>query len=93
MSHFKRLLGITAALITAGSVTAHAAEPSAIKYYVLREYNQSAALYEEGNPAPIVIYSTPLTSLNAADAELIKEGIRLRGMNEVSRLIEDLDIE
>ncbi len=98
MSMLKKLTGAIACLAITCSLTAYPARAENgqainIKYYVLREYNKSAALFEDGKEEPIAVYSTPLSTLNAADAELIKEGIRLRGMDEVSRLLEDLDIE
>lgn len=92
MSFAKKLAGAVVSLAVMCSLTAYSGAVN-IKYYVLREYNKSAALFEDGKPEPIAVYSTPLSTLNAADAELIKEGIRLRGMDEVSRLLEDLDIE
>jgi len=92
MSFAKKLAGVTAALAVMCSLTAYSGAIN-IKYYVLREYNNSAALFEDGKEEPVAVYSTPLSTLNAADAELIKEGIRLRGMDEVSRLLEDLDME
>lgn len=98
MSFSKKVVSAITTLAIAGSLTSYPARAETgqtinIKYYVLKEYNKSAALFEDGNAEPIAVYSTPLTMLNAADAELIREGIRLRGMDEVSRLLEDLDIE
>ena len=61
--------------------------------YVLREYNGSVALFSDDGTEPIAQYSTPIADVNPADAALLKEGIRLRGLTEVSRLLEDLDIE
>lgn len=78
----------------AGSVL-EAAEQTAtqLSCYVLREYNGSVALFSDDGTEPIAQYSTPIADVNPADAALLKEGIRLRGLTEVSRLLEDLDIE
>lgn len=61
--------------------------------YVIREHEGKIALFEDGNPEPLAVYSSELSELTAADALLLREGIRLRTMTEVSRLLEDLEIE
>ena len=61
--------------------------------FVLREYNGRIALLEEGMDKPLAVYNTPLTALYPPDAELIRKGIRLSSRAEVSRLIEDLELE
>ena len=48
---------------------------------------------EEGTDEPLAVYKTPIASLYPADAELIKKGVRLRSRAEVSRLVEDLELE
>lgn len=60
--------------------------------YVLRTHEGSIALFKEGSAEPIAVYSAPL-ELNPTDAKLLEEGIRLCGMNDVARLLEDLDIQ
>ena len=64
-----------------------------LTYYELREYNGNIALFKDGCEEPEAVFSTPLDSLNPADAALISEGIRLHGISDVSRLIEDLELE
>ena len=90
------LVGGSAAYVAsaAGSVL-EAAEQTAtqLSCYVLREYNGSVALFSDDDKEPIAQYPTPIADVNPADAALLKEGIRLRGLTEVSRLLEDLDIE
>ena len=90
------LVGGSAAYVAsaAGSVL-EAAEQTAtqLSCYVLREYNGSVALFSDDGTEPIAQSSTPIADVNPADAALLKEGIRLRGLTEVSRLLEDLDIE
>lgn len=62
-------------------------------FYVLREWNGKIALLEEGADEPITVYNTKISSLYPADAELLREGIRVKTRFEVARLIEDLDLE
>ncbi len=61
--------------------------------YIIKEYQGMIALFKEGSDTPLAVYSLPADSLSSADEELLKEGIRLRGSDEVTRLLEDLDIE
>ena len=61
--------------------------------YVIREYEGKIALFEDGGTEPLAVYSSDLSGLTASDALLLREGIRLRTMAEVSRLLEDLEIE
>ena len=105
MSFYGKLAGglITLALVggsaayvasAAGDVLAAAEQTAAeISCYVLKEYNGSVALFKDGSDEPLAVYSTPLSEINQMDAELLKEGVRLRGLSEVSRLLEDLEIE
>lgn len=62
-------------------------------YFIIKEYDGKVALFREGADEPAAVYTTPVEQINPADAYLLREGIRLRGMAEVSRLLEDLDIE
>ncbi|MGN0649855.1 MAG: hypothetical protein ACI4KM_05415 [Oscillospiraceae bacterium] len=61
--------------------------------YVIGEYEGKIALFEDGNTEPLAVYSSEISDLTAADALLIRDGIRLRTLTEVSRLLEDLEIE
>lgn len=61
--------------------------------FVLREYNGRVALLEEGVDEPLAVYKTTIDSLYPADAELLRKGIRLQNRAELSRLIEDLELE
>lgn len=76
-------------------VLAHANElvNDAAAYFIIKEYDGKVALFREGDEEPAAVYSTPVTQINPADARLLHDGIRLRGMSEVSRLLEDLDVE
>lgn len=90
------LVGGSAAYVASAACNVlEAAEQTAaqLSCYVLREYNGSIALFSDESEEPIAQYTTPITEINPADAALLKEGIRLRGLTEVNRLLEDLDIE
>lgn len=50
------------------------------------------ALFRDGEEEPLEVYSTPMEEINPADAAKLAEGIRLRGISEVNRLLEDLEI-
>ena len=64
-----------------------------VSCYILREHEGNIALFKEGEEEPIAVYSAPMESINPADQQLLKEGIRICGMTDVARLIEDLDLQ
>ncbi len=77
-----------------GSVAATATElGEQLTCYILKEQDGCVALFKEGSNTPVILYSLPAEGISAADAELLKKGIQLRGMDEVMRLLEDLDID
>lgn len=78
--------------LSAQTVTLANASADAV-CFVLREYDGKIALLEEGSDEPLAIYKTPIDSLFPADAELLRDGIRLKNRAEVARLVEDLDLE
>lgn len=87
---FKTVL-LSAMLLAAQTITLANASADAV-CFVLREYNGHIALLEEGVDEPLAVYKTPIDSLYPADAELLREGIRLQNRAELSRLIEDLEL-
>lgn len=90
------LVGGSAAYVAsaAGNVLAAAEQTAAeLSCYIVKEHNGAVALFRDGSEEPLAVYSTPIGEINSLDAELLKEGIRLRGLSEVSRLLEDLEIE
>ncbi len=90
------LVGGAAAYIAdiGGSVIADAAALSEqLSCYVIKVAEDGVALYKEGNTQPLAVYSLPVGGVGTADMKLLQEGIRLKGMDEVMRLLEDLDIE
>ncbi len=105
MSFYGRIAGGLVALVLVGGSAAYvasaagnvltAAEQTAaeLSCYVIKEHNGSVALFRDGSEEPLAVYSTPISEINPMDAELLREGIRLRGLSEVSRILEDLEIE
>ncbi len=79
-------------LLTARTLKLAGASADAL-CFVLKEYDGRIALMEEGTDEPLAVYDTPLTSLYPSDAELLRRGIRLSSRAELSRLIEDLELE
>lgn len=79
-------------LLTARTLKLAGASADAL-CFVLKEYDGRIALMEDGTDEPLAVYDTPLTSLYPSDAELLRRGIRLSSRAELSRLIEDLELE
>ncbi|MBQ8193927.1 MAG: hypothetical protein IJZ47_01045 [Oscillospiraceae bacterium] len=61
--------------------------------YILKAHEGGIALFKEGEAEPVAVYSAPMEDINPTDAKLLEEGIRLYGMSDVARLIEDLDLQ
>ena len=61
--------------------------------YVVKEHEGGIAVFSEDSDQPISVYSMPVEGISAADITLLQKGIRLRGLEDVLRLLEDLDIE
>ncbi len=93
MGNFGKMIVLTAAFSLASQTITLAGASADAVYFILCEYNGKIALMEEGGEEPIAVYKTPISSLYPADAELLREGIRLKNRAELSRLIEDLDLE
>lgn len=104
MSVYGKFMGTLAALAVAGGGAAYLAmsggaaetvqtSAASSRCYVIKEHNGFVALFLEGTEQPIAVYNTPIADINPADAELLHDGIRLLGMSEVARLLEDLDVE
>lgn len=83
---------LAALALSAQTITLAHASADAV-CFILREYEGKIALLEEGVDEPLAVYKTPIDSLYPADAELLREGIRLKNRAEAARLIEDLDLE
>ncbi len=93
MKNFKKNMAIAAVLLmTAQTIRIANASADAV-CFVLKEYDGHIALMEEGVDEPLAVYKTPISSLYPSDAELIRKGVRLSSRAEISRLIEDLELE
>ncbi len=104
MSFYGRMLGGITALVLLGGSAAYiaaagsgvlaAAEQTAaeLSCYILREYNGVPALFRDGDEEPLAVFSTPMEEINPADAAQLLQGVRLRGIADVNRLLEDLEI-
>ena len=66
---------------------------SETRCYIIKEHEGRIALFEEGGHTPLAMYSTPLSQINPADAVLLRDGIRLRGITEGERFLDDLDVQ
>ena len=93
MAKFGGSLVLAAAVMLASQTITLAGAAADAVCFVLCEYDGKIALMEEGSDEPLAVYKPPISSLYPADAELLREGIRLKNRAEVSRLIEDLDLE
>lgn len=106
MTFYGRVASALVALGIAGLCTAYTAKQGTqvlaqakliaddvARCYVIREHDGKVALFEDGADEPLAVYSSDLSGLTAADALLVRDGIRLRTMSEVIRLLEDLEIE
>lgn len=101
--HSRALSALLATVIVGGGTMFIASKGDVIEYaqamvsevvcYVVKAEGDSIVLYKEGEDEPIMVFSADTAYLPKADMELLKYGIRLRGMGEVMRLLEDLEIE
>lgn len=94
----RKFIATAAAVTVLGCVAAYGAQGTEPAFdgescFILREYGDTMALFEDGAEEPLAIYSTPITRINPADAALLADGIRLKSMSEVARLLEDLEVE
>lgn len=84
---------LAAAVVLTSQVVSIANASADSVCFVLGEYDGRIALLEEGKNEPLAIYKTPIESLYPADADMLKSGIRVENRAELSKLIEDLDLE
>lgn len=92
MSNLKKTALFAAAVLISQTLTLSGASADSV-CFVLREYDGKIALFQENESEPLAVYRTPINSLYPADKELLKDGIRVKSKSEISRLIEDLDLE
>ena len=92
MKKFLRSAVVVSMVMAAQTITMANASADAV-CFVLREYNGHIALLEEGVDEPLAVYKTTIDSLYPADAELLRDGIRLNNRAELMKLVEDLELE
>ncbi len=86
--------GCAAYIASNGDIVSYAeAMVSEIVCYVVKVEDCALVLYKEGEAEPLMKFAADISRLPKADVDLLKNGIRLRGMGDVMRLLEDLDIE
>ena len=57
--------------------------------FILGCYRGHVALWEEGNPKPLIQYPYPISLLPPADQAALREGIPIADQLELARLLED----
>lgn len=57
--------------------------------YVIKNFNGSVAVFEEGNDKPFKITGVSVNTLPYADQEVLKNGIIVNSQSELTRLLED----
>ena len=58
-------------------------------YYTIKEYQGKIAVFINAEPIPIDIYETYVYSLPEHDREALAKGIRVEGVEELQRIVED----
>ncbi len=57
--------------------------------FIIKEYNGSVAVFENGKNDPIKKTETMVADLPVADREILKKGINAKTQEELSRILED----
>ncbi len=101
--HSRMLSALLATAIVGGGTAIIASDGEIIEYaqamvsevvcYVVKAEENAVVLYKEGEEEPLMVFAADTSHLPRTDIALLKNGIRLRGMGEVMRLLEDLEIE
>ena len=65
-------------------------EEFAYTEFILREYDGIIGVFEAEADLPFMTIEVPVTSLRAADAASLRDGLSVRGSVELARLVEDL---
>ena len=78
-----------------GNSTADAANSRNIKksedFYTIRAFEDSVAIFKNGEPNPVYSIDTPLSRLTDADRTLLTAGIRVESLAEAYKRIEDYE--
>ena len=59
--------------------------------YVLKKYNNTIAIFIEGEDFPFEILDVPYNNLPFSDKELLNKGIRSKSLEEIMKHAEDYD--
>lgn len=62
---------------------------SSVTSYIVKTFDGSIAVFENGKDTPFKVTSVPINSLPYADQEILKNGIIVNGKNELKDLLED----
>lgn len=65
------------------------AQDQVIGDFIIKEYNGSVAVFENGKTLPFKTTETMVDDLPATDRELLKKGIIVGSKEELSRVLED----
>lgn len=60
-----------------------------VKAYIIRNYNNNIAVFEEGREEPYRIFDTDTRILPKVDQERLDKGIRVTNYSDLKRLLED----
>lgn len=105
MSLYGKLGGILLSTVIVGSAATYVADIGSnvidraealsvsASCYEVRAHEGGIAVFGEGSEQPISVYPMPVEGISEADIALLEKGIRIRGLEDVFRLLEDLDIE
>ena len=106
MGFYSKAVGAMIALAIVGGGTAYLAKEGSSMIadaqamvdeisgmYLIKAEIGLLSLYEDGSSEPLMQYAIPQGYIPAADIALLEDGIRLRGMADVMRLLEDLEVE
>ena len=59
--------------------------------YILKQYNNTLAIFKEGEKDPYKILDVPFNNLPFADKELLVKGIYSKNLGEIMKYAEDYD--
>ena len=83
------LITALALLFTAAALAVREAVPE--DFYTIRAFEDSVAIFKNGEPNPVYSIDTPLSRLTDADRTLLTAGIRVESLAEAYKRIEDYE--
>lgn len=87
--------GAVSYIASAGSevISQAAALEQQLSCYLIKKSEGTICVYKDGDSTPIMSFELPADSFSAADDKLLTEGIRIKSFDELTRLIEDLELQ